>query len=120
MTVARFGHWLFVLISGLIVPAVAADKNLTYNPFSKPEALAPVQTPSKTVMTTAQQAMNLPLNATLVSNQAPLAIVNGELLGIGEEIQGYRLLSVDEGRAVFEKQGQRHTLLLLGSGVNIE
>ena len=52
----------------------------------------------------------LQLRATLVSKDAPLAVVGNRVLAIGEEIKGYRLLSVREGEAVFAGGGGRLTL----------
>jgi hypothetical protein len=46
--------------------------------------------------------------------------MGGELLSIGEEISGYRLIAVDEGNASFLKNSKAFVIWLLGSGVEIE
>ena len=56
------------------------------------------------------ESLILHLRATLVSDKDPLAVVGGRILAVGEEIQGYRLLSVGEGEAVFSHGGRRLTL----------
>ncbi len=47
------------------------------------------------------------LRATLSLGRASLADVDGDIIGIGEEVNGYRLLAVNEGSAVFSKDGKR-------------
>ena len=50
----------------------------------------------------------LKLTATLISVIEPMVIVNDQLLGVGEEIEGMRLSLVDEGRAVFHFRGKAY------------
>jgi hypothetical protein len=92
---------------------------LSHNPFSKPAILA---TPKKTEEPEQGdgEETKLELTATLVSDVLPMVIVGGELLSIGEEISGYRLIAVDEGNASFLKNGKAFVIWLLGSGVEIE
>ena len=50
------------------------------------------------------------LRGVLLSGAASLANVDGQMVAIGEKIDGHRLLSVTEYQAVFEKDGRRVTL----------
>lgn len=45
-----------------------------------------------------------------MSENDPLAVVGGRILAIGDQIQGYRLVTVREGEAVFSGGGGRLTL----------
>ena len=96
-------------------------KELRHNPFAKPALLALPSTKEVTKTTPPiKPAVELELTATLVSDVMPLIIVGGELLGIGEAIEGYRLIAVQEGVAVFDREGQRHTVSLVESGVEVQ
>lgn len=100
--------------------AGGASIALVNNPFSRPAMLAaPANKPVKREEKIGQP-VELQLTATLVSDSTPLVIVEGEMLGIGEKIEGYRLLAVEEGRAVFTKKGKRHIFVLVGSGEDVE
>ena len=97
-----------------------SSMTLEHNPFSKPAMLAlPVARPAKREEVV-EQSFELQLTATLVSEFAPMVIVEGKMLGIGDEIEGFRLLAVDEGRAVFQKNANEHTFTLVGNGVDVE
>lgn len=50
------------------------------------------------------------LRATLVAGERSMANLGGVLLGLGEETHGYRLVEVNEWRAVFLKDGERIVL----------
>ena len=54
----------------------------------------------------------LKLTATLISVSEPMVIVNDQLLHIGDEIEGMRLILIDEGRAIFRHRGKNHELTL--------
>ena len=38
-----------------------------------------------------------------------MAVVDGELLGIGDRISGFKLIAVMEGKAVFRRNGRKFT-----------
>ena len=46
------------------------------------------------------------LLSTVVGGERPLANLGGEILGIGEESHGYRLIEVKSFEATFEKEGE--------------
>ncbi len=94
---------------------------LVFNPFNKPEILAtPPKVERKKEILAAEPEVMPKLRATLMSDAVPMVIVDEEMLGVGGDINGYRLLSVEEGQAVFEKLGKRYTLKLEGSGLESE
>jgi hypothetical protein len=110
---------LTALMIPSLVNAEVPGRVLTHNPFSKPSLLAQPNMEAKEKRN-AEEEGALELTATLVSYEMPLVIVEGELLSIGEEIRGYRLISVGEGKAIFEKNGRTFTFWVEGNGVEIE
>lgn len=107
----------------LVIAAVAAMlsfeanaevvlKTLNHNPFkrpdilrAKPQARQPAPRPAA-----APQKIDFELTATLVSESTPMVVVDGKLLGIGETINGFELIAVTEGSAVFTRQGKKYSL----------
>ncbi len=79
------------------------------NPFEFPLPLRGEARPSPADAEGAESLI-LHLRATLVSKKEPLAVVGSRILAVGDEIQGYRLLSVREGEAVFTRGDGRLTL----------
>jgi hypothetical protein len=90
---------------------LADDSSVTlrHNPFRQPDLSMPTsKTPD--VKAEAEPEAKAPdpvLRATLSLGRASLADVDGDIIGIGEEVNGYRLLAVNEGSAVFSKDGKR-------------
>ncbi|MDJ0776551.1 MAG: hypothetical protein QNJ85_01730 [Gammaproteobacteria bacterium] len=99
----------------LLATATAADaaelQQLRHNPFSRPEIVNEPPPPPPPPVTVSEEP-ELELSATLVSKVAPMVVVNGELLEIGEDIDGLRLVAVAEGRATFERDGRKFTFEL--------
>jgi len=113
----------FLLVS-LAVAAVSTPSGaenaitLQHNPFNKPQILAapPPQkvgrkNESRTKESRAADVLPI-LRAILISASVPMVIADDEMLSPGEDINGYRLLSVDKRGAVFEKLGKQYTILL--------
>ena len=94
-------------------PAFGADSEilgLNNNPFSRPEIFnAPPPPPPTTDPLGRGEQVELNLTATMVSDVNPMVMVDGELLRIGERIQGLKLISVMEGKAVFSGKGRKFT-----------
>lgn len=112
----RIGIFAISTVVLLQAPVVSAEQTqvLRHNPFDKPEILAqPVREKGK--QQAARKEKPPVLGGTLVSTGVPMVILDGELLGIGEQHGGYRLLAVEEGAATFEKQGQHVELLVADS-----
>ena len=97
------------LFSGSALAAETELLTLQNNPFSQPEMLKvkpkPVVPPRVNVPA---EEVELKLTATLVSETHPMAMVDGELIGIGDKIEGMRLVAVREGKAVFARGGKRY------------
>lgn len=96
-----------VVVAGLFAAgAAAADPAGTIrNPFARPSAApsaagdGPGGPPSEAVFE---------LRATLAAGPESLANVNGHIVRVGAEVDGFRLVSVTEGAAVFVKAGTRY------------
>ena len=119
-----FSSWVWISLAGIAVGSLSAGQthtDLRHNPFARPVILAaPSAQEVKILKQPVNPAEELKLTATLVSNSTPLIIVGGEMLGIGETIAGYRLVAVKEGIAVFDRDGERHTVSLVDAGVEVE
>lgn len=85
--------------------ADAADV-LQRNPFERLKVPSVSQPAVGAPSTSKAEEVVLELRATLVSGSERLANVNGQILGLGETVLGYRLLRVEEGEAVLAKNGK--------------
>lgn len=82
-------------------PALADDApTLANNPFLRPQLVerAPAADPAASPL--------LELRAILSAGDASRVDVGGHIVGVGEEVNGYRLISVSEDGAVFEHAGR--------------
>jgi len=99
-----------------VVPALNAESallSLSKNPFSRPEIFnAPPPPPERTTAVVPPEEVELRLTATMVSETAPMAIVDGVLLAIGEEIEGLKLIAVREGEAIFTRAGKKFSFTI--------
>lgn len=94
------------LSAGELAPALSA------NPFERPEWLTDAQEiPGGATATTARGRIDL--RATLVAGKRSSVNVGGNIVMLGEEVDGYTLISVAEGIAEFSDGDQiiRVTLL---------
>jgi hypothetical protein len=108
---------IFILLGCL--PWFAADAaetaflQLQNNPFTRPEVLKPKPPPPppapRPVVVVPPEEIELDLTATMVSDTRPMVMVDGELLGIGEKIQGLELIAVMEGKAVFTRGARKYS-----------
>jgi len=78
------------------------------NPFSRPGYTVALD--SAPLPSVVAQPVALELRATLVAGDTALVNINGIILSAGEEYQGYRVLSISEGRAVLSNSGERLVL----------
>lgn len=108
---------IFILPSSVF--AEQTNRLLSHNPFSKPSILATPKNVAKTEQPV-QEESPLEITAILVSDDMPLVIAAGEMLTLGETVSGYRLISVLEGKATFNKNGITYAFSLHDSGVEIE
>ena len=102
-----------VVVIAIFVSQAAAETNLltlTYNPFSRPDTLK--RKPQQAAKVVPPKQIELVLSAIMASKNAPMVIVNGEMLGIGEKIGQMELIAVLEGRAIFARGGKKYTVTM--------
>ncbi|WP_347250174.1 hypothetical protein [Zoogloea sp.] len=102
---------LFALLAVAASPSPAADDTpplLRHDPFRRP-APPPSATPASGA-TSSPAPWQPTLRGVLLAGSGALANVDGQMVGIGERIEGHRLVSVSEHQAVFEKDGRRIVL----------
>ncbi len=87
-----------------LLPAAAAvqQRAIKHNPFSKPDLSQRRQQPVVEEQEPAPQAL-LQLRAVLYSATAPLVNINGRILAVGEEVEGFLLQEVIEDGAILSK-----------------
>ena len=84
---------------------------LRKNPFSQPEVVnkPPPPPPVAAKVVLPVEEVKLDLSATMVSATNPMVVVDGELLAIGDQIEGLKLIAVMEGSAVFTRGGKKYS-----------
>jgi hypothetical protein len=102
------------LLAGVLASLVtvsSADEArivLKTNPFERP-ALQEKQ--ANEVLNNRQPAASaLQLRATMVAGAESLANISGMIIGIGQEVDGYQLVSVRERNVILAKNGTTKTL----------
>lgn len=108
---------LSVLCLVCSVPAVSAEPTLMIlnnNPFSRPEIVNAPPPPAVRDAVVPAEEVELELTATMVSESVPMVVVDGELLTIGEKIEGMKLIAVREGEAIFTRAGKRFSFKIDG------
>jgi hypothetical protein len=87
-------------------------KRVQHDPFQRP--VIPQQSLAKPEASnpSAQELWAPKLTATLRAGRKSMANVNGKIIKLGETIDGYRLIEVDERSAVFVKNKQRTPLTI--------
>jgi hypothetical protein len=94
-------------------PALAEGRTLQHDPFARPpltmQPAAPAPRPAGAAV---EPKRALKLHAVLVAGPASMANVDGVMVRVGDYVQGYRLLSVHERGAVFEKNRAQITVPL--------
>lgn len=101
---------VIVLSFGIAAMAPAAEPPQK-NPFAKPAFMTLIEE-APALARREPQAEALSLQATLVAKDKSFANIGGIILAPGEEHDGYRLVSVREGAAVLERNGERIELML--------
>jgi hypothetical protein len=110
--------WILAILV-LPLPSRAAEP-LRHNLFARPTLAALAAAPADAApVNVPTAAWNPRLTAVMVAGPASLANIDGTLLRIGEEVDGYRLLSVAEGEAVLYKNGQRYVLTMAPPGPSV-
>jgi hypothetical protein len=92
----------FVALAALLgrIPAQADDAvPLAHDPFVRPR-LVELVPPAESMR------VPLELRAVLSAGDDSLANVGGQIVHVGEEVSGYRLVAVSEDGALFEQDGR--------------
>ncbi len=85
---------------------------LEHDPFARPAALAGAAPGSGASRASAASLGSAELRATVVAGSESMANVDGVIVKMGEELNGYRLVEVGDRRAVFEREGARRILYM--------
>ncbi len=88
---------------------------LRLNPFMPPTFIADFNRKDDAASADVS-GQGLELRAVLLSDKAPMVNVNGKIIGLGEEIDGYALKSVEDDRVVFEKRDREVILEFSANG----
>ena len=113
----RFGAGLSVVLCIISVSSLAAEGellSLRNNPFSRPAVVntPPPPPPVAINVVLPPEQVTLDLTATMVSARKPMVVVEGELLSVGDEIDGFELISVLEGSAIFARGGKEFSFVI--------
>lgn len=95
-------------------PAASADDppSLRFDPFrERPEVVARVRAPGRRA---SERSFEPVLLSTVTGGKRAVANLGGEIITIGEETHGYRLIAVGTFEAIFVKDGQRIRLDVVG------
>lgn len=95
-----------ILVFALIAPVATAAEPLHRNPFRVPIELVGGPIAERTTSRVEAGRGTLDLRATLVAGRRSSVNLGGSILSLGDEVAGYRLVSVREGEAVFYKDGE--------------
>ena len=86
---------------------------LRSNPFIKPATIT--ETPSNK-KADIRPAADMQLRATVVAGNRSQANIGGVIVGLGEDVEGYRLTEVHARRVVLERDGTRKEIMIDESG----
>jgi len=89
------------------------DTPLQRNPFAAPKVLEqPVAfvAPRRAAEPEPEPEPQFGLRAVLAAGPGSLANIDGEILGVGEKIEGYRVVTIREHQVVLKRHGKRIVL----------
>jgi len=116
VTVTR--EWMPIVILSLSLLGASASaavpgerQELRINPFMKPDLTSEPDVSGADSIEERDPA-DLELRGTLMAGSDPMANIGGVILEVGEEVDGYRLVSIDEREVVLEKGSVRKTLTM--------
>ena len=122
MRLACTHRLLMAIFAGWSIYMPGHTLELSYDPFKKPELLTmpPSSTAVSAQASTADQGdveasvapLEGELRATIEAGPYSMINVGGEILMLGDTMDGYRLVQVRETEAIFEKNGTQRTLKL--------
>ena len=100
-----------LLVIYLIVPSTGHASD----PFAGlPDPTRYKKTPKKIIKKI--QPKPLALQSTLISEQGSYAIMNGKQVGIGDRIDGARVLAINPFDVIVERRGRQETIQIITTG----
>ncbi len=104
---------IVIAASIIAVPVLAQDEppSLSNNPFSRPPSDVIID--DRVSVVAEEVSTEMPgLRATMIGSVNRLANVDGRILKIGDQVDGYRVAEIHEQYAVFERDGRRTTVFV--------
>ncbi|MFB2865407.1 MSHA biogenesis protein MshK [Aeromonas sp. MdU4] len=81
---------------------------------------APLADVTMGAKTTAQSNAGVPkLQSIMLGNGPALAVLNGKSYRVGQQVDGYTLISITADAVVLEKAGKRHSVSLFASKIRV-
>jgi hypothetical protein len=120
MSLLRGALWLGVAVA-IAAPrwALAEGRTLRHDPFARPsfgglpQRAAPAGRPATPAPVDPKRLLNV--HAVMVAGAASIANIDGVMVRVGDYVQGYQLVEVDERGAVFEKNKAQFKVPLRGT-----
>ncbi len=102
-----------VMLTPLVFCPYVVAQELKHDPFKKPDFLQHVsskkiEVPQKDILVPLQGELRAIINA----GPRSMANIDGIIITMGEELEGYRLVGVHDREAVLEKNGHRQILTI--------
>lgn len=98
--------WVYRLawVALMALPVAATGAPLKHDPFTRPSLSGSTSSAGASI------SGGLKLIAVIVAGKKSLVNLNGAIIGIGEEKDGYRLIEVRDHQAIFKKNNKRIVL----------
>ncbi len=106
----HIGALVLAGLGGLALACQAHSAGILHkNPFAHPlpESSQPVPGVAGAELET---SLALELRGTMLAGSESLVNISGLILGVGQEVDGYRIVSIHERQVVVEKNGEQRTL----------
>jgi hypothetical protein len=116
---------LVAVLAGVAESSFSQAEKLQHDPFARP-ALTGLQNAKQAEprgngkATAAVPKPKLNLLAVMVAGANSIANVDGVMVRIGDQVNGYRLVEVYESNAVFEKNKARFSVSIRSNGQTLE
>lgn len=116
---ARYSHCAWFAVALGVVPVAWAEGPLSHDPFTRPPLSATVaRTLNGQPETVSEDVPWTPsLSAVVVAGKNSMVNVNGAIVTLGENIEGHRLIEVNDQEAVFKKGKKRIVLKIQTSNL---
>ncbi len=105
---SRYCAWNLLLVMALTPGGTLANDSyvpLRINPFIQPKTVA-----STGMTAQSDDGVSMQLRGIMLAGDHSLANIGGKIVGVGDEINGYRLITVNERGVVLDRDGTRKEL----------